>query len=146
MAHTDSGPRSSATTTELLRVHPGGRGDRTIYATDVVDPDQRGYRLRARRAQHDEVVSGEVPQPPSFYEFTLEVAAIAPSILPRWSLSISEAIAHVRGERSMTSNRNSLGPPVDDHGTKALTRSAMSIPDSIDACASVVEALVAGLH
>ena len=62
-AHTDSGPRSSATTTELLRVHPGGRGDRgdrTIYATDVVDLDQRGYCLRARRAQHDEVVFGEV--------------------------------------------------------------------------------------
>ena len=49
-----------ATTTELLQVHPGDRGDRTIYATDVVDLDQRGYRLRARRAQHDEVIAGEV--------------------------------------------------------------------------------------
>ena len=44
----------------------------------------------------------QVPQPPSFYEFTLEVAAIAPSTLPMGSISISEAIAYVRGERSMT--------------------------------------------
>jgi len=58
--HTRAHAHTGATTTELLRVHPGGRGDRTIYATDGVDLDQRGYRLRARRAQHDEVVSGEV--------------------------------------------------------------------------------------
>ena len=39
---------------------------------------------------------------PSFYEFTLEVAAIVPSTLPNWSISISETTAYVRGERSMT--------------------------------------------
>ena len=43
----------------------------------------------------------QVPQPPSFYEFTQAVAAIAPSMLPMWSISISEATAYVRGERSM---------------------------------------------
>ena len=43
-----------------------------------------------------------VPQPPSFYEFTLEVAATAPSTRPMWSILISEAIAYVRGESSMT--------------------------------------------
>ena len=58
--YTRAHAHTGATTTELLRVHPEGCGDRTIYATDVVDLDQRGHRSRARRAQHDEVVSGEV--------------------------------------------------------------------------------------
>ena len=39
---------------------------------------------------------------PSFYEFTLEVAATAPSTRPMWSILISGAIAYVRGESSMT--------------------------------------------
>ena len=55
-----------------------------------------------RRDYTHALMHTQVPQPPSFYEFTLKVAAIAPSTLPMWSISISEAIAHVRGERSMT--------------------------------------------
>ena len=59
-------------------------------------------RERARVTHLDRLIDDALAgNTPSFFEYTLHVAAIVPSTLPLWSISMIEAIAHVRDEHRM---------------------------------------------